>query len=101
MCQEKGNPLWIFEAKNKLEVQRFLVSNLVEIFKLEFLICIDLKLAESNTTIIQSRPFVTLNKHTVCIYQAHSFIHSFYFAINQKYNNSIQKYIKDNIQYSN
>ena len=29
------------------------------------------------------------------------FIHSFYFAINQKYNNSIQKYIKDNIQYSN
>ena len=32
----------------------------------------------------------------------HSFIHSFiYFAINQKYNNSIQKYIKDNIQYSN
>ena len=26
------------------------------------------------------------------------FIHSFYFAINQKYNNSIQKYIKDNIQ---
>ena len=23
-----------------------------------------------------------------------------YFAINQKYNNSIQKYIKDNIQYS-
>ena len=34
--------------------------------------------------------------------QFHSFIHSFiYFAINQKYNNSIQKYIKDNIQYSN
>ena len=31
----------------------------------------------------------------------HSLIHSFYFAINQKYNNSIQKYIKDNIQYSN
>ena len=30
-----------------------------------------------------------------------SLIHSFYFAINQKYNNSIQKYIKDNIQYSN
>ena len=30
-----------------------------------------------------------------------SFIHSFIFAINQKYNNSIQKYIKDNIQYSN
>ena len=29
------------------------------------------------------------------------FIHSFYFAINQKYNNSIQKYIKDNIKYSN
>ena len=28
----------------------------------------------------------------------HSFIH---FTINQKYNNSIQKYIKDNIQYSN
>ena len=29
---------------------------------------------------------------------AFSFIHSFiYFAINQKYNNSIQKYIKDNI----
>ena len=27
------------------------------------------------------------------------FIH--YFAINQKYNNSIQKCIKDNIQYSN
>ena len=24
-----------------------------------------------------------------------------YFAINQKYNNIIQKYIKDNIQYSN
>ena len=31
----------------------------------------------------------------------HSFIHSFYFAFNKKYNNSIQKYIKDNIQYSN
>ena len=32
----------------------------------------------------------------------HSFIHSFiYFAINKKYNNSIQKYIKDNVQYSN
>ena len=30
----------------------------------------------------------------------HSFIRWFYFAINQKYNNSIQKYIKDNIQYS-
>ena len=30
-----------------------------------------------------------------------SFIHSFYFAFNKKYNNSIQKYIKDNIQYSN
>ena len=30
-----------------------------------------------------------------------SIIHSFYFAINQKYNNSTQKYIKDNIQYSN
>ena len=30
----------------------------------------------------------------------HSFIHSFiYFAIYQKYNNSIQKYIKDNIQF--
>ena len=29
------------------------------------------------------------------------FIHSFIFAINQKYNNSIQKYIKDNKQYSN
>ena len=29
---------------------------------------------------------------------AFSFIHSFiYFAINQKYNNSIQKYITDNI----
>ena len=28
-------------------------------------------------------------------------IHSFYFAINQKYNNSKQKYIKDNIQYPN
>ena len=28
------------------------------------------------------------------------FIHSFiYFAINQKYDNSIQKYIKDNIQF--
>ena len=26
---------------------------------------------------------------------------NFYFAISQKYNNSIQKYIKDNIQYSN
>ena len=31
------------------------------------------------------------------IREIHSFIHSFYFAINQKYNNSIQKYIKDNI----
>ena len=31
----------------------------------------------------------------------HSFIHSFFFAFNKKYNNSIQKYIKDNIQYSN
>ena len=31
----------------------------------------------------------------------HSLIHSFYFAINQKYNNSIQKYIKDNMKYSN
>ena len=31
----------------------------------------------------------------------YSFIYSFYFAIKQKYNNSIQKYIKDNIQYSN
>ena len=29
----------------------------------------------------------------------HSFI-LFYFAFNKKYNNSIQKYIKDNIQYS-
>ena len=29
------------------------------------------------------------------------FFISFYFAINQKYNNSIQKYIKDNIQYYN
>ena len=29
------------------------------------------------------------------------FIHSFYFAFNKKYNNSIQKYIKDNIQYCN
>ena len=28
-------------------------------------------------------------------------IHSFYFAFNKKYNNSIQKYIKNNIQYSN
>ena len=26
-----------------------------------------------------------------------SFIHSFIFAFNKKYNNSIQKYIKDNI----
>ena len=33
--------------------------------------------------------------------QIHSFIHSFYFAFTKKYNNSIQKYIKDNIQYSN
>ena len=31
----------------------------------------------------------------------HSFIHSFIFAINQKYNNSIQKYTKDNTEYSN
>ena len=32
----------------------------------------------------------------------YTFIQSFiFFAINQKYNNSIQKYIKDNIQYSN
>ena len=31
----------------------------------------------------------------------HSFIHWFIFAINQEYSNSIQKYIKDNIQYSN
>ena len=31
----------------------------------------------------------------------HSFIPSFYFAFTKKYNNSIQKYIKDNIQYSN
>ena len=31
----------------------------------------------------------------------HSFINSFYFAINWKYNSSMQKYIKDNIQYSN
>ena len=30
-----------------------------------------------------------------------SIIDSFCFAINQKYNNSTQKYIKDNIQYSN
>ena len=30
-----------------------------------------------------------------------SFIHSFYFAFKKKYNNSLQKYIKDNIQYSN
>ena len=44
---------------------------MVEIFQLEFLICTDLKLTESNTTIIQSRLFVTLNKHTVCIYHAH------------------------------
>ena len=44
---------------------------MVEIFKLEFLICTDLKVTESNTTIIQSRLFVTFNKHTVCIYHAH------------------------------
>ena len=32
----------------------------------------------------------------------YSFSQSFiYFAINKKYNNSLQKYIKDNIQYSN
>ena len=28
--------------------------------------------------------------------QIHLFIHSFYFAFTKKYNNSIQKYIKDN-----
>ena len=32
-----------------------------------------------------------------CFRKSATFIHSFiYFAINQKYNNSIQKYIKDN-----
>ena len=29
-----------------------------------------------------------------------SFIHSFYFAINQKHNNRIKKYIKDKIIYN-
>ena len=32
------------------------------------------------------------------IYLPFSFIHSFIFAFNKKYNNSIQKYIKDNIR---
>ena len=42
---------------------------------------------------------VTLLK--ILLYYSHSFIHSFCFAFKKKYNNSIQKYIKDNIQYSN